>query len=119
MWFVVKPRGRGGIVFLRSLIINNNVKQLYAKEIAYRTTIYAVEIGGKELTLYTPHEILLTTDNLKLGGGWEKIDVDYRTLRHKRYSYLRVIPFLRVNNVEHPLHPIQPDNYEKVEESEE
>ena len=112
MWFVIRTRDRGGMSFLRSLIANNSVKQLYAK-VVYRVTIYAVEVDGDGLVLNSPYELVLKTESLELGDGWEWVDVDYRVLRH-RCGYLRVIPFLRVGGVEAPLHPINLDNYDYV-----
>jgi len=117
MWFVVRTRVRGGMSFLRSLVSNNRVKQLYAK-VVYRVTIYAVEVDGDGLVLNSPYELVLKTESLELGDGWEEIKVIERTLRHRRYGYLRVVPFLRVGGVEAPLHPIKLSNYDyEFEES--
>ena len=119
MWLVIKSR-KGGIPLFRSLVANNKVNRIYARSVSYRTNIYAIELKGSNpnLVLNIPYEVLLVTDNLKLGDGWEEIKVIERTLRHRRYGYLRVVPFLRVGGVEAPLHPIKLSNYDyEFEES--
>jgi len=112
MWFVIRTRDRGGMSFLRSLIANNSVRQLYAKQL-YRVNIYAVEVDGDGLVLNSPYEILLKCERLELGDGWERVEVDCRVLRH-RCGFLRFVQFIRAGGVEAPLHPINLDNYDNV-----
>ena len=117
MWYIIKPKERkGGLVFLRSLIANNDIKQLYAKQVYRGVNIYAVELDDKsKLVLNTPHDVLLKTNNIELGDGWEKIEVYSKDLKHKRYHYIISSTFIRVGGVEAPLFPLNVDNYEAVD----
>jgi len=103
VWYVIKPKV-GGLAFLRALLRWNKPREVYVRQVAHRTSIYAVNVD-KDLWFLPPHEVILRAGNLELGEGWERVEVFGKTIRHRGTGWERKVLFVRLGGREHPLYP--------------
>jgi len=118
VWYIVKPKGRGAIPFLRSLLSSySNVKNVYIRPIAYRTNIYAIEVPGEEelgLPSLLEYDVILKADNVVLGEGWTKVEVIEKRFKHKYWDYETSLRFMRIGGKEYPIGRIRLEEFEEI-----
>lgn len=125
----MKPRRVGGLAFIRAIAANaiGEIKEMYVRKVAHRTSIYAVRIEPREeyerealergwyfRGVSRFYELLLAAENVKL-EGWEKIEIVTRKMRHQDYGMEWEFKIIRYKGKEVPLGRI-PEGYEPIEE---
>ena len=130
MWVVLKPRGLAGLAFLRALLADavGEIRELHVRTVGRRLNIYAVRIEPTndiekkliEQGVYFKgsgyYELLLSAESLRLGDGWERIEIVKKRMRHREYGVVWEFDYLRYRGKEIPVGRV-PEYYEPVEGS--